>query len=403
MRKYILIGLSSTILFVGCTVKKSNLSNSAIEENNTYTQVEGDAFAAYSASVENIKNTDSWSAAISSTYTMSYSDNTSGIFAFDGILENVTTDGEVKAHLTQNIESNGDTFNMEGYYYDGTLYNTYNGIQYYEDMQYSDVESTMLVPLHPYTFEKDDIASIEAKKDSKDNVIYTIILDTQKASDLFSSRYDTYGLKQYDGYSVKSNTIVDTFDAEGHFISEKSSFDTSVTTNGQTVDVLYEGSVNYLKLNETEIDITKEMKKHFEQYVYYEDIDTSDIDSNDSYDDSEEKTVEDTFKKRLVNRLGYTIEDDGTYQQDYNDNENYTIDFKNKTFTYTKYSIKYTYNWKGNIGAMGACTVNFTNEQKSSGCEDSTADMVKTVEQYFEMELYYCGLSLSDLQSELQK
>lgn len=403
MKKNILIGLCLTILFAGCSNKKINQISSTSVKENDYKQIEGDAYKSYSSAVKNIQNADSCSAAVSSTYTMNYSDNTSGIFAFDGVLENASSDGKVQAHLTQNIESNGDTFNMEGYYYDGKLYNSYNGIQYYEDMEYSDVESTMLVPLHPYSFDKGDISKITAKEDTEGNVVYTIVLDNQKASDLFSSRYDTYGLNKYDDYSVKSNTIVDTFDADGHFISEKSNFDTSVSTSGQTVDVTYEGSVNYLKFNETEIHITKDMKKDFKQYVYYEDIDTSDVDSNDSYDDSEEKTVEATFKKRLVNRLGYSIKDDGTYQQDYNDNENYTIDFKNKTFTYTNYSIKYTYNWKGNIGAMGACTVNFTNDQKSSRCEDSTADMVKTVEQYFEMELYYCGLSLSDLQSESQK
>ena len=400
MRKLFLVLFSISILLTGCstTMKKTNSSSSS-ERLTNHT---GDAFKAYSSSIENIKNANSWSVAVQSTYTMNYSDNTSGIFSLDGVLENENTDDGVCAHITQNIESNGDSFSSEGYYYKGRLYNSYNGIQYYEDMDYSNVEETMLVPLHPYTFKKEDIESIVAQDASNGNIIYTIQLKNDKASDLFSSRYDSYGLNKYDNYSVKSNLIVDTFDSDGHFISEKSNFDTSVSVSGQTVDVTYEGTVNYLKLDETNVTITKDMKKSFKQYVYYEDIDTSDTDSDSSYDDSEEKTVEDTFKKRLVNRLGYQVKEDGTYQQDYNDNENYTIDFKNKTFTYTKYSIKYTYNWKGNIGAMGSCTVNFKNNEKSSSCEDSTADMVKTVEQYFEMELYYCGLSLSDLQSEIK-
>jgi 2-hydroxy-3-keto-5-methylthiopentenyl-1-phosphate phosphatase len=62
----------------------------------------------------------------------------------------------------------------------------------------------------------------------------------------------------------------------------------------------------------------------------------------------------------------------------------------------------HTYNWKGNVSTMGSCTVNYNTNNQSSSCEDSTVDMMKTVEQYFEMELYYCGLSLTDLQAEIK-
>ena len=62
--------------------------------------------------------------------------------------------------------------------------------------------------------------------------------------------------------------------------------------------------------------------------------------------------------------------------------------------------IQYTYNWKGDIATMGSCTVNYQEDKQSSSCEESTVDMMKTVKQYFEMELYYCGLSLDDLQEE---
>lgn len=98
--------------------------------------------------------------------------------------------------------------------------------------------------------------------------------------------------------------------------------------------------------------------------------------------------------------MGYEKADDGSYQISYNDNEAYIIDFKNHTFTYSNYSIRYTYNWKGDVGTMNSCTVNFKNDSSSSNCEESTADMIKTVKQYFQMELYYCGLSLDDLQAE---
>lgn len=364
------------------------------------TKHSGDAFDSYTESVNNAGTASSYSVGINSAYTMSYSDDTKDIFEFDGVLETEKTGDDTKAHLTQNIESNGGTFNIEGYYYGGRLYNNYNDVKYYEDMDYTDVEKTMLVPLNPYAFDEKIIDSIQAEDDSNGNVIYTIQLKADQASSLFSDRYDTYGLNQYDDYQVTSNKIVDTFDKDGFFISETTEFNTSVSSNGQKVNVKYTSSVNYLKLNDTEVLISKDQKKDLKEYVYFEDIDTSSLNSDSQYDDTAEKTVTATFKKRLVNRLGYEKANDGSYQQSYNDNEAYIIDFKNYTFTYTKYSIRYTYNWKGDIATMGSCTVNYQEDKQSSSCEESTVDMMKTVKQYFEMELYYCGLSLDDLQEE---
>lgn len=370
------------------------------KEETKLTKHSGDAFASYTESVNNACTASSYSVGINSAYTMSYSDDTKDIFEFDGVLETEKTGDDTKAHLTQNIESNGGTFNIEGYYYGGRLYNNYNDVKYYEDMDYTDVEKTMLVPLNPYAFDEKIIDSIQAEDDSNGNVIYTIQLKADQASSLFSDRYDTCGLNQYDDYQVTSNKIVDTFDKDGFFISETTEFNTSVSSNGQKVNVKYTSLVNYLKLNNTEVLISKDQKKDLKEYVYFEDIDTSSLNSDSQYDDTAEKTVTATFKKRLVNRLGYEKANDGSYQQSYNDNEAYIIDFKNYTFTYTKYSIRYTYNWKGDIATMGSCTVNYQEDKQSSSCEGSTVDMMKTVKQYFEMELYYCGLSLDDLQEE---
>lgn len=406
MKKVIVIVMASAMVLAGCssTTNTSQSSTSSSTETQTKKRknLNGDAYESFSSSVENVKDSNSFSAAVNSTYTMSYSDDTKDIFEFDGVLEKEVTDDDTKAHLTQNIESNGGNFTIEGYYYKGRLYNTYNNVNYYEDMDYSDVEKTMLVPMHSYTYEKENIDSIKAEEDEDGNVIYTIELNNDYAADLFSDRYDTYGLKNYDDYKVTSNQIVDTFDSEGHFISETTTFETSVTSSGYEVGVEYTSSLNYLKLDSTEISISDDLKKEQKEYVYFEDIDTSSISSDSEYDDTEEDTVTATFKKRLVNRLGYEISDDGAYQQSYNDNEAYIIDFDNYTFTYSRYSIRYTYNWKGNVSTMGSCTVNYNTNNQSSSCEDSTVDMMKTVEQYFEMELYYCGLSLSDLQAEIK-
>lgn len=405
MKKLLLTLISTTFFITGCSNSNQKTNSSTSSETTSTKNVKdlkGDAYESFSNSVKNVKDSNSFSAAVNSTYTMSYSDDTKDIFEFDGVLEKEVTDDETKAHVTQNIESNGGTFNLEGYYYKGKLYNTYNDVNYYEEMEYSDLEKTMLVPLHSYAYTQDFIESIKAQEDEDGNIIYTIQLKNDSAADLFSDRFDTYGLNNYDNYQVISNEIVDTFDSEGHFISETTTFETSVTSSDQTVGVTFTSSLNYLKIDSTEVTISDELKKEQKEYVYYEDIDTSSISSDSQYDDTEEDTTTATFKKRLVNRLGYEIDDSGAYTQSYNDNESYTINFDNDTFTYTRYSISYTYNWKGNVGTMGSCTVNYDQDKQSSSCEDSTVEMMKTVEQYFEMELYYCGLSLSDLRSEIQ-
>lgn len=405
MKKLLLTLISTTFFIIGCSNSNQKTNSSTSSETTSTKHVKnlkGDAYESFSNSVKNVKDSNSFSAAVNSTYTMSYSDDTKDIFEFDGVLEKEVTDDDTKAHVTQNIESNGGTFNLEGYYYKGKLYNTYNDVNYFEEMEYSDLEKTMLVPLHCYAYTQDSIESIKAQEDEDGNIIYTIQLKNDSAADLFSDRFDTYGLNNYDNYQVISNEIIDTFDSEGHFVSETTTFETSVTSSDQTVGVIFTSSLNYLKIDSTEITISDELKKEQKEYVYYEDIDTSSISSDSQYDDTEEDTTTETFKKRLVNRLGYEIDDSGAYTQSYNDNESYTINFDNYTFTYTRYSISYTYNWKGNVGTMGSCTVNYDQDKQSSSCEDSTVEMMKTVKQYFEMELYYCGLSLSDLRSEIQ-
>ena len=215
MKKLTKLVIISTLLLCGCTNKKQQESISSMTKEETkLTKHSGDAFASYTESVNNACTASSYSVGINSAYTMSYSDDTKDIFEFDGVLETEKTGDDTKAHLTQNIESNGGTFNIEGYYYGGRLYNNYNDVKYYEDMDYTDVEKTMLVPLNPYAFDEKIIDSIQAEDDSNGNVIYTIQLKADQASSLFSDRYDTYGLNQYDDYQVTSNKIVDTFDKD---------------------------------------------------------------------------------------------------------------------------------------------------------------------------------------------
>ena len=111
--------------------------------------------------------------------------------------------------------------------------------------------------------------------------------------------------------------------------------------------------------------------------------------------------MEATFKKRLVNRLNYTKQEDGTYISSFNsDNEQYLIDFDKHVFQYSNRTIHYVYNWLSDQGSMGTCTVDFTNDVTGSECKDTTVETIKDVKNWFQMELYYCGLTLNQLLDE---
>ena len=385
-----------------CACAGTNGSTSSSTEDVQTKPHSGDAYTSHADSYKNRKEATAYSSAVNSTYKMNYSDKTSDSFVLDGVLEVENSNDNPTAHITQNIDSNGGNFTTEGYYYDGRLYNTYNSVNYYEDMDLDNLKKTELVPMDPEKFDQDDIDSITAADGSDGSIVYTISLKSDKAASIFTDRYDTYNLSQYDNYKITANTIIDTYDSKGRFVSEKASFTAGVTYQSENVTVDFSSSVNYLKFDDTSINITDDMKSKQQAYVAYSDIDTDAITSNEtaSYDDTAESTVTATFKKRLVNRLGYTVSDAGIYQVTYNTNEVYSIDFTNCLFEYSNYSIHYSYSWKNDTGSMAKCTLNFGDDTTSSSCEDSTVDQIRKVKTYLEMELYYCGLSLEDLQKE---
>ena len=191
-----------------------------------------------------------------------------------------------------------------------------------------------------------------------------------------------------------------TFDEDQHYVKETAVFDTTITTNGQSVDVKYESEINYLKFGETTVSISDQAKQAESAYVYYKDIDTNSIQTVTTDDDSPEDTITATFKKRLVSRLNYTKESEDVYSNKFNENESYRIDFANKTFTYSNRSITYVYSWKGDNGSLGACQYDFINNSQTSICEESTVEFIKKTKLFLQMELYYCGLSLEKLQAE---
>ena len=110
-----------------------------------------------------------------------------------------------------------------------------------------------------------------------------------------------------------------------------------------------------------------------------------------------------TKYKHLYDQLDSTAKT--IYDKLYENRENlkigtYTVDFENHQFTYTNYSSKYVYNWVGDTGVFGSsCIYDFNTDQASADCEDSVKEMIQNVKLYFQMELYYCGLSLDDLLS----
>ena len=385
--KMIKILCIATLLLVGCG-KHTAQQQSSVEQT---VQIDDSTLGEYTTTLKNRKIESSWTVSVQSKYTMTYSDKTLDTYLMDGVLE---TDGD-SAHYEQHINADGMLSELNGDYYGGRLYNTYNSVNYYEDMDFSNLKKTMLVPLDPYVFEAKDISSI-----TKDKNKYTIQLQADRAREIFLSRYDSYGLKNFDSFDITSNEIHVTFDEDQHYVKETAVFDTTITTNGQSVDVKYESEINYLKFGETTVSISDQAKQAESAYVYYKDIDTNSIQTVTTDDDSPEDTITATFKKRLVSRLNYTKESEDVYSNKFNENESYRIDFANKTFTYSNRSITYVYSWKGDNGSLGACQYDFINNSQTSTCEDSTVDFIKKTKLFLQMELYYCGLSLEKLQAE---
>lgn len=352
-----------------------------------------DAYGSYQSSVENQSDSTSWRADLSCSYTMSYSDDTKDTFDFDASIEKE----KENAYFTQKINSNGASFNMEGYYLDGRLYNSYNGISYYEDMSYDDFLKTMMIPFDALSLSDDQIDSITGMEMEDGTVSYVINMENKAAADLFTDRYDVYGLAEYDDYSVKQAVITQSYDSDGYLLSEKTSFDMQVSYSSETVGVLYESDITYSQINNTTVSVDEQTMEELKSYVSYQDIDTSQDEPEDEGD-----TVLEKFRNRVVSYLGYQKRDDGTYRLEFNTNEMYQIDFENCTFTYGRYSIAYTYNWKTDVASSSTCNYNFETGHSSDGCDASVIQTMNEVKEDLSMELYYCGLTLEDLQAEIK-
>ena len=320
----------------GC---QSTASSSSVMEEGKYIT---DVYASYEKAVADHVYGESWQADLSSNYTMSYSDDTKDTFDFKASMKQENQN----VSFTQKINSNGASFDMNGYYLDGRLYNSYNGISYYEDMTYDAFVKTMMVPFDPLSLDESQIMSIQGIEKEDGTVQYVIELQPESAASIFSDRYDVYGLADYDDYGVKEAKIIQCYDSNGYLLQEKTSFTMSVSYSSQQVSVLYESDLQYSNNNNTSVSVDEETMDQLKAYVNYKDIDTS-MDEPENEGD----TVLEKFRSRVVSYLGYQKRDDGTYRLEFNTNEMYQIDFENCTFTYGRYSIAYTYNWKTDVAS----------------------------------------------------
>ena len=266
-------------------------------------------------------------------------------------------------------------------------------------MSYDDFLKTMMIPFDALSLSDDQIDSITGMEMEDGTVSYVINMENKAAADLFTDRYDVYGLAEYDDYSVKQAVITQSYDSDGYLLSEKTSFDMQVSYSSETVGVLYESDITYSQINNTTVSVDEQTMEELKSYVSYQDIDTS---QDEPEPEDEGDTVLEKFRNRVVSYLGYQKRDDGTYRLEFNTNEMYQIDFENCTFTYGRYSIAYTYNWKTDVASSSTCNYNFETGHSSDGCDASVIQTMNEVKEDLSMELYYCGLTLEDLQAEIK-
>ena len=341
---------------------------------------------------------DNYTAGVQRTYDMRYEDGSISVYDLDGVYEQ---SGNF-LHMIQHINADGIQSETEGWYNGSRMYMTYNTVDFYEDMGLSDAKEVLLVNTEPCEVQDAMLEGIAVSEDGSGTVI-TLTLKPEAARSLFDSRYDIYGLKQYKDYEVTSGTLIQSFDAAGNLTGDQSEFRSLVTVDGIRVDITAATSVSYLNVGETEVKITGDQQKKFDTFVYYQDIDTDAISDADITSDYPEDTPEATFRKRLVNRLNYVRQSDGTYLAEFNETESYRVDFEHSLFTYSNRTSRYVYNWKGDQGGFGdSCTVDFRTGAHSEDCDESVLEQIDAVRKYFAMELYYCGLSLDELKENAQ-
>ena len=389
--------LAAALFLCGCAVETSEPAPQKTEEPTpsavTETTNEYDALIADASSLTN------YTAGVKLRYDMAYENGSRSVYDLDGVIEEDAS----KIHLVQHINADGIQSDTEGWYDGSRLYMTYNTVDYYEDMNADAVRQVMLLPVKPLKVEETLAESVE-KTETDQGTVYVFHLKTDSAKQLFDTHYDIYGLNQYENCVMKSGTVTQTFDSSGKITGEETEFICSLSTKGIGVEITVTSSVRYMKINETAIEITDQQEQAFAAYVNFRDIDTSSITDADVTSDYEEADPIETLKKRLIHRLNYSVNEKGIYQSKFNETESYAFDFNNGIFTYSNRTSHYVYNWRGDQGGFGdTCTIDFRNGSVTEGCDESVVNQMKEVRNYFLMELYYCGLSLDQIQGNTQE
>ena len=387
MLRKLFIVLLFLICLAGCT------EEAEIPNEPASSSVPESEYELYRSAISAAVLPSAYSAGIRRSYDMHYSNGSISAYDMDGTFE----DNEGLIHFIQHMNADGLQSEIEGWYEDGRLYMTYNTVNYYEDMEPEQVKELLLVPLGMHAVSASAVESIE-KEETEKGTVYTVTLKPEGAKALFDSTYDIYGLSQYEDYSIQAAKVIQT--VRGTIpVSEKTSFACEVNLEDITVTVESISMADYLP--SSSLTLSDEKKEELRAYVNYLDIDTSLISDADITSDLPEDTVLATLKKRLLNRLNYELQEDGSYLASFNENETYRFDFTNCVFTYTNRTSRYIFNWKGNIGGFGdACTLDFETNKVAGDCDDSTVDMIRQVKNFMAMELYYCGVSLEDLVKE---
>ena len=374
--RYIVI-ICITIFLAGCSAQNQITGSQAME-----------IYASQSAETASV---DSFSVKTNAVYSFQYQNEELAAYTINGEMDAQDIEKKPTAYLEQNINSDGSQSLIQSYYYEGTLYNTYNGMQYKEEMSLSDVENILLIPMNAILFSSDQIEEIQMQTKNGMNC-YRIHLKDDVAKEMFIERYDCNHLSDNYDVSINEHSIEQRYDENGNFVYESVHYEMGVIYQEKPIDIIYDSSFEKTNINQTAVDIDEETKNGFSQYIDY-----SEIASDEELVYDEGDTAEEILKSRLKSQLNYQELPSGLYQTNFNENEYYTIDFENQTFEYKRYSIAYSYSWKGDVGSMGACTYNFATGIKSSSCEDETIETLEEVKNDFEMELYFCDMTLDDL------
>ncbi len=392
------ISLLLALCLAGCASPAEDPQNTADTAAAETPSAETDEITSeYNKVSGSLKDADSWTAEVRCTYDMSHENTSVSHYYMDGIIAVQDLKQDPKAHLRQNYSSDGMDSSLSGWFYGDRLYITYNNVDYYDDMRIKDVEELMLVPLEPADVPEKDIESISREMEGNDTV-YRMKLTDKAAEKWFTDHYDFYGVKDAEGFEVKQGFIIQTFSAAGDIISEAAEFISAVKIQGMDVDVLYDSSCVYSSVGSTNIGLTDQVIAVTGEYLHYSEIDVDEISDYDTEADAAGADPIETLKKRLVYRLGYTKQADGTYLAEYNDGESYRFDFNNSLFIYLNHTSSYVYSWRGDTGGFGStCNYDFASDTGSSTCTEETIEMIRDVRDFLKMELYYCGLSMDDL------